>query len=102
MGGEEFAVVVNSGDASKGIELAERIRVSIANHPFIWRQQTLFLTVSIGLGSGKSESWQLTEVFTRLMAEADDYLYRSKKAGRNRTSARLSDDLIVAEPESGT
>ncbi|HDR2789969.1 GGDEF domain-containing protein [Enterobacter sp. RHBSTW-00175] len=102
MGGEEFAVVVNSGDASKGIELAERIRVSIANHPFIWRQQTLFLTVSIGLGSGKSESWQLTEVFTRLMAEADDYLYRSKKAGRNRTSARLSDDLIVAGPESGT
>ncbi|OAT36838.1 adenylyl cyclase [Enterobacter soli ATCC BAA-2102] len=102
MGGEEFAVVVNSGDARKGIELAERIRVSIANHPFIWRQQTLFITVSIGLGSGKSESWQLTEVFTRLMAEADDYLYRSKKAGRNRTSARLSDDLIVAEPESGT
>ncbi len=102
MGGEEFAVVVNSGDARKGVELAERIRVSIANHPFVWRQQTLFITVSIGLGSGKSESWQLTEVFTRLMAEADDYLYRSKKAGRNRTSARLSDDLIVAEPESGT
>lgn len=101
MGGEEFAVVVNSGDAQHGFTLAERIRLSIANHPFTWRQQTLYLTVSIGLGSGKSESWELTEVFNRLMAEADGYLYRSKKAGRNRTSARLSADLIVAEPERG-
>lgn len=102
MGGEEFAVVVNTGDAQHGFELAERIRMTIANHPFSWRQQTLFLTVSIGIGSGKSESWQLTEVFNKLMAEADDYLYRSKKAGRNRTSARLPGEAIVAAPESET
>lgn len=101
MGGEEFAVVVNAGDAHQGFELAERIRTTIASHPFVWRDRTLFLTVSIGLGSGKAESWQLTEVFNRLMAEADDYLYRSKKAGRNRTTARLADDLLVAEPERG-
>jgi len=102
MGGEEFAVVVNTGDAQHGFELAERIRVTIANHPFIWRQQTLFLTVSIGLGSGKSEFWQLTEVFNRLMAEADDYLYRSKKAGRNCTRARLPDEQIVVTTETET
>ena len=101
MGGEEFAVVVNAGDSHQGFELAERIRTSIASHPFVWRDRTLFLTVSIGLGSGKAESRQLTEVFNRLMAEADDYLYRSKKAGRNRTTARLADDLLVAEPERG-
>lgn len=100
MGGEEFAVVVNTGDAEHGFNLAERIRVTIANHPFTWRQQTLFLTVSIGLGSGRAGSWQLTEVFNRLMAEADDYLYRSKKAGRNRTSARLSGEPVAATPES--
>ncbi|WP_417313815.1 diguanylate cyclase [Enterobacter sp.] len=101
MGGEECAVVVNAGDSHQGFELAERIRTSIASHPFVWRDRTLFLTVSIGLGSGKAESRQLTEVFNRLMAEADDYLYRSKKAGRNRTTARLADDLLVAEPERG-
>ena len=89
MGGEEFAVVVNSSSAQQGYALAERIRASIEQHPFHWRGQTLFITVSIGLGSGKSESWQLTEVFNRLLTEADDYLYRSKKAGRNRTSGRL-------------
>lgn len=97
MGGEEFAVVVNSGDAQSGLALAERIRLSISGHPFTWRQQQLFLTVSIGLGSGRSESRELTEVFNRLMAEADEYLYRSKKAGRNRTSARLSDDLTPSD-----
>ena len=96
MGGEEFAVVVNSGDAQHGFELAERIRVTVASHPFTWRNQTLSLTVSIGLGSGKAEAWQLTEVFNKLMAEADDHLYRSKKAGRNRTSARVSDEHIAA------
>ncbi|WP_368543238.1 GGDEF domain-containing protein [Enterobacter soli] len=101
MGGEEFAVVIGSADSRQGFDLAERIRVSVANHPFVWRDRTLFLTVSIGLGSGNAESRRLTEVFNKLMAEADDYLYRSKKAGRNRTSARLPDEIMVAEPERG-
>lgn len=92
MGGEEFAVVVYSEDAKHGVELAERIRVTIAHHPFTWRQQTLFLTVSIGLGSGRPGARQLTEVFNKLLAEADDHLYRSKKAGRNRTSAHFPDE----------
>ena len=98
MGGEEFSVVVNSEDSRQGYELAERIRTSIEHHTFTWRQQSLFLTVSIGLGSAKSEAWQLTEVFNKLMAEADEYLYRSKKAGRNRTSARQSDERLIVEP----
>ena len=102
MGGEEFAVVVNSGDEQHGYALAERIRSTVASHPFTWRQQTLYLTVSIGLGSGKAESWQLTEVFNKLMAEADDHLYRSKKAGRNRTSARLADEQLAASAGSET
>jgi len=57
-------------------------------HPFRWKQQTLFLTVSIGVSSGTTQSWELTERFNKLLAEADEYLYQSKKAGRNRTSAR--------------
>lgn len=91
MGGEEFAVVINTTSAQQGYALAERIRTNIEQYPFNWRGQALFLTVSIGLGNGKSESWQLTDVFNRLMSEADDYLYRSKKAGRNRTSARMTE-----------
>lgn len=97
MGGEEFAVVVNTASAQQGYALAERIRATIEQHPFNWREQALFLTVSIGLGTGKSDPWKLTEIFNRLMSEADDYLYRSKKAGRNRTSARMTEITTTAQ-----
>lgn len=102
MGGEEFAVVVNSASAGQGYALAERIRTTVEQHPFNWRGQTLFLTVSIGLGSGKSDSAHLPDVFNRLMTEADDYLYRSKKAGRNRTSARMTEIKTARQSEAAT
>jgi len=102
MGGEEFAVVVNSASAGQGYALAERIRTTVEQHPFNWRGQTLFLTVSIGLGSGKSDSAHLTDVFNSLMTEADDYLYRSKKAGRNRTSARMTEIKTARQSEAAT
>lgn len=88
MGGEEFAVVATTQDPHQGFMLAERIRRAVEAHPFRWQQQTLFLTVSIGVSSGTTQSWDLTERFNKLLAEADEYLYQSKKAGRNRTSAR--------------
>ncbi|WP_238084668.1 GGDEF domain-containing protein [Pseudescherichia vulneris] len=88
MGGEEFAVVATTQDPHQGFMLAERIRRAVEAHPFRWQQQTLLLTVSIGVSSGTTQSWELTERFNKLLAEADEYLYQSKKAGRNRTSAR--------------
>jgi diguanylate cyclase (GGDEF)-like protein len=97
MGGEEFAVVIPTLKARQGRELAEQIRRAIELHPFTWHQQTLFLTVSIGLSSAKAGFSPLTEVFNTLMAEADDYLYRSKKAGRNRVSAPETPEENVAE-----
>jgi len=36
------------------------------------------------------------------MAEADDYLYRSKKAGRNRTSGRLLEEAEIADIDRST
>nr|WP_318381687.1 diguanylate cyclase [uncultured Enterobacter sp.] len=88
MGGEEFAVIATTDDATEALALAEKIRQAIELHRFRWRSQTLFLTVSIGLSNGMTEFWQLTETFNRLLNEADEYLYLSKKGGRNRTSAR--------------
>lgn len=87
MGGEEFAVVVPSLNAQEGLLLAEKIRKAVALHSFDWQQKTLYLTVSIGIGSGATRFETLTEVFDKLMVEADECLYRSKKEGRNRTSA---------------
>ncbi|WP_318389409.1 diguanylate cyclase [Enterobacter sp.] len=88
MGGEEFAVLAMTQDATAAMALAENIRLAIEQHRFRWRSQTLSITVSIGLSNGMADSWQLTEAFNSLLNEADKSLYRSKKGGRNRTSAQ--------------
>jgi diguanylate cyclase (GGDEF)-like protein len=86
MGGEEFAVVVATRDPDEGFALAEKIRLSVEAHEFMWRRNTLRLTVSIGLSNGTPRPKRLTETFNKLLSQADEYLYRSKKSGRNCTS----------------
>ncbi len=101
MGGEEFAVVATTEDPIQGFMLAESVRRAVEAYPFRWKQQNLFLTVSIGLSSGTAQSWELTERFNKLLAEADEYLYRSKKEGRNRTSARDQESIAETVPAEG-
>lgn len=96
MGGEEFAVVVPTIHPEEGMLLAENIRQAVARDPFTWNQQSIYLTVSIGLGNGSMGSHLLTDVFNKLMVEADKCLYRSKNEGRNRTSDRRTDKTVFA------
>lgn len=63
--------------------------------PFIWQQKTLYLTVSIGVGSGSATFRTLIDDFNKLMVEADTCLYRSKKDGRNRTSTMHYGEEVV-------
>jgi PleD family two-component response regulator len=46
----------------------------------------LFITVSIGLATAQSDNKTLLNTFNPLLAEADKYLYLSKRNGRNQTS----------------
>ncbi|EFA1345170.1 TPA: diguanylate cyclase domain-containing protein, partial [Escherichia coli] len=55
----------------------------------------LYLTVSIGVGSGRASYRTLTDDFNKLMVEADTCLYRSKKDGRNRTSTMRYGEEVV-------
>lgn len=82
MGGEEFAVAVPSVNPVDGLLMAEKIRKGVELQPFTWQQKTLYLTVSIGVGSGRASYRTLTDDFNKLMVEADTCLYRSKKDGR--------------------
>jgi len=87
MGGEEFVVFCPNAAAEEGYQIAEEIRTAVAQHPFEWKKNRLWLTVSIGLGS-QARLWSsYTDAFIQLMPKADRYLYLSKNAGRNRTSA---------------
>ncbi len=86
-GGEEF-VVLAVGPTEKGLEkVVERIRAKVENHPIFFEGRRIPVTISIGSaikiprrnGEGTGE---------RLIAEADEAMYQSKRAGRNRSTAR--------------
>jgi diguanylate cyclase (GGDEF)-like protein len=79
-GGEEFAVFLPETPLDRACEVAERIRLKVANHAFQGRNnQTVNVTVSIGASC--SEEAALTK--EELIDFADTALYRAKKQGRN-------------------
>lgn len=75
-GGEEFAVLMPATDAAECRSPAERLRAAVADYP--WPDRPV--TVSIGAASTTST----TPSVSALLNEADQALYRSKRAGRNR------------------
>ena len=80
-GGEEFALVLVETLAPQAIEVAERIRKTIAEKPFVFDAQNLEITVSIGVATTLGDK-ALTSL--ELVKMADDLLYSAKRAGRNR------------------
>jgi diguanylate cyclase (GGDEF)-like protein/PAS domain S-box-containing protein len=81
-GGEEFcAILINTGREG-AFAIAERVRRMVAEMPFPNEnaQPNGDLTVSVGIATF---SPNLTTV-TDLIREADNALYRAKRAGRNR------------------
>jgi diguanylate cyclase (GGDEF)-like protein/PAS domain S-box-containing protein len=81
-GGEEFsAILINSGE-EEAKNIAERVRRNVAETRFPNErlQPNGNLTVSIGVGIFSSAMPTLTD----LIRNADNALYRAKRAGRNR------------------
>lgn len=78
-GGEEFTVLV-SGEADAPA-LAEHIRREIEARDIHLPEQTIRITVSIGVAVAKDKRRFSPE---RLVSAADDCLYEAKHSGRNR------------------
>jgi diguanylate cyclase (GGDEF)-like protein len=76
IGGEEFAVILPETDITGALDVANRIRVSVARKTGLKRRITISLGVS-GLRDNKSTSETLLE-------QADKALYEAKRTGRNR------------------
>lgn len=81
-GGEEFAAILVNAGKEKAMEIAERVRRIVQETPFPneKEQPNGDLTVSIGVATCSSPVAMLTD----LIREADNALYRAKRAGRNR------------------
>jgi len=80
IGGEEFAIWLPRTPLAPGLEVAERIRESIAGSTWMWRSSPYIVTTSCGVAAYPEPIGDLTN----LRAAADAALYRAKQAGRNR------------------
>ena len=78
-GGEEFAVVLPECGPEKARKFAEKMRKIIEDHPFVFEDKTIAVTISIGVADLSNE---MTEPL-QFIKVADGNLYKAKKGGRN-------------------
>ena len=80
-GGEEFLLVLPNTDLEAARVLAERIRVTIGEHPLLVEQQRIPVTISLGVAATLGEV-DLDDLYE----EADRAMYIAKRGGRNRVA----------------
>ncbi|EJM20634.1 diguanylate cyclase (GGDEF) domain-containing protein [Pseudomonas sp. GM18] len=81
-GGEEFGVVLSDTDKTSAVFFAERLRKAVERLEVLHNGQSIRFTISLGV----ADLSQLSINHTDLIAWADQALYASKKAGRNRVT----------------
>jgi diguanylate cyclase (GGDEF)-like protein len=80
-GGEELLIVLPACDRDGAVEVAERVRATVAALPV----DTDFGAISCSLSIGVAVAGEgVTIASQRLIHLADDALYRAKEGGRNR------------------
>ncbi|MDJ0789109.1 MAG: diguanylate cyclase [Myxococcota bacterium] len=79
-GGDEFTILLVDTREAQALEVAERIRSSVAGHAFEAPGQTLSLTCSVGVATYPRHG----TTREALLEAADKAMYRAKSNGRNR------------------
>ncbi len=102
-GGEEFAIILPETDLSQAVQIAERLRLAIAQEPCIWQAEdgetnvAIAVTASIGVALYGLHGMSREELVT----QADAAMYLAKRGGRNRVCiADVTDEpMAVAQGE---
>jgi diguanylate cyclase (GGDEF)-like protein len=81
-GGEEFVVLLPDTDSDGAVMFAERLRQSIEAHEVIHESHRIRFTISLGIADLSLP----TSGYAQLIERADNALYASKSAGRNRVT----------------
>ncbi len=81
-GGEEFVIAMPETDLATALQLADKLRETIASHPFAHSesQPSGRLSISGGVAAFPVNGTNSTE----LLSHADQALYKAKAGGRNR------------------
>jgi len=82
-GGEEFVILLPETDIDAALKFAERLREVVANKMFTFDEINLTTTISLGISIWNNI--EHLEVDT-IIHQADQALYQSKEAGRNRVT----------------
>jgi diguanylate cyclase (GGDEF)-like protein len=77
VGGEEFLLVLPEADATRALEICERLRQRVAAHG--WELVAPGLQISLSIGLASAPPYELRSLIER----ADEALYAAKRAGRN-------------------
>lgn len=80
-GGEEFVVILPTADYRTALDVGERLRRAMVDHP--WHERALTASFGIATATNFDAEASLGAVSNALIAVADDALYRAKRAGRN-------------------
>lgn len=84
IGGEEFVLWARRADKQSSLTIAEKIREKVAQQVFDAQLPDLKVTVSIGVATFNSGTG--VKSYEELFQSADEALYASKMAGRNRVT----------------
>jgi diguanylate cyclase (GGDEF)-like protein len=82
-GGEEFAIVLPETNIEGAKALADGLREKVEQSSFTFQNETIRVTISIGVSMLNDGHKQATE----LIRDADAKLYEAKRGGRNRVIA---------------
>ena len=82
-GGEEFAVICRGSDAAQAMVVGERLRKAVEVHTFVYDGTQIPVTISIGVAVLPDAA---VKDANDLVSLADQALYKSKHAGRNRVT----------------
>ncbi|MDD2389195.1 MAG: diguanylate cyclase [Desulfobacterales bacterium] len=92
-GGEEFTVILPETNAVEAKAVAQRIRTSMGNEPFITDNGDL-VTVTISIGVTEYNEKEKLSTFVK---RTDKAMYLSKQQGRNRVSCLYADETLSHE-----
>ena len=88
-GGEEFAVISRGSTVAEGEVMAERLRRMVEAHAFVFEEQSIRVTISVGVAGSPHPGVQSP---ADLIAVADEMMYEAKRSGRNRVCVRKGDE----------
>jgi diguanylate cyclase (GGDEF)-like protein len=81
-GGEEFVLYLPETDIEKARQLAERLRLTIMQHPVVYQSQKINVTASFGVAEQMKDDLSIEPI----VGLADTALYQAKTMGRNRVN----------------